>query len=155
MKLSTLINYLESMKDLKFVLENGTVVPKHFHVTELGLSSKHFIDCGGTVRKEEKIIFQLWYSSDTDHRLSPTKLLKIIETSKNNLLLNDLEVEVEYQESTVGKYNLDFEEGQFILKYTKTACLAEDQCLTPLKPEVKFTNIKAINSGCQGGSGCC
>ena len=59
MKLSKFINHLESMKDLKFVLENGTVVPKHFHVTELGLSSKHFIDCGGTVRKEEKIIFQL------------------------------------------------------------------------------------------------
>ena len=153
MKLSTLINYLESMKDLKFVLENGTVVPKHFHVTELGLSSKHFIDCGGTVRKEEKIIFQSWYSSDTDHRLSPTKLLKIIETSKNNLLLNDLEVEVEYQESTIGRYLLAFDGSAFQLINTQTACLAADQCGIPQeKPRVRVT---ASGVSCDPNSGCC
>jgi len=34
------------------MLENGTMVPEHFHVTEVGVVTKHFIDCGGTVRNE-------------------------------------------------------------------------------------------------------
>lgn len=37
------------MEDLSiFKLENGNSVPEHFHVTEVGIITKDFIDCGGT-----------------------------------------------------------------------------------------------------------
>ena len=49
------------------------MVPSHFHVTEVGKITKHFIDCGGTVRNEEVVNFQLWQADDYDHRLHPEK----------------------------------------------------------------------------------
>jgi hypothetical protein len=50
MKLSQFKLQLSSLSNLNFVLPNGTIIPKHFHVTEVGQITKHFIDCGGTVR---------------------------------------------------------------------------------------------------------
>jgi len=52
MKLSDFKKQLSTITDINFVLQNGTVVPKHFHVTEVGQVTKRFIDCGGTVRNE-------------------------------------------------------------------------------------------------------
>ena len=46
------------------LLPNGTQVPGHFHVTELALISKNFIDCGGVARLERKVTFQLWVAND-------------------------------------------------------------------------------------------
>jgi len=31
-----------------FKLPEGTYLPAHFHMTEVGLVTKHFVDCGGT-----------------------------------------------------------------------------------------------------------
>jgi hypothetical protein len=39
-------------------------VPEHFHVTEVGVVTKDFIDCGGTVRHEKVANFQLWDAND-------------------------------------------------------------------------------------------
>ena len=50
MKLSELKNKLSTVSNLTFVQPNGVFVPRHFHITEIGLVTKHFIDCGGTVR---------------------------------------------------------------------------------------------------------
>lgn len=52
--------------------------PPHFHITEVGMSHKHFIDCGGTERKETKVNFQLWSSDDIQYRLKPQKVINII-----------------------------------------------------------------------------
>src|SRR5690606_2759197 len=115
-----------------FKLENGASVPEHFHVTEVGLVTKHFIDCGGTVRNEKTANFQLWDANDFDHRLKPGKLLKIIELSEKTLgLEEDLEVEVEYQSNTIGKYNLGHDGSTFVLMATTTNCLALDKCGVP------------------------
>ncbi|HKC67523.1 MAG TPA: DUF6428 family protein, partial [Bacteroidia bacterium] len=57
MKLSDLKKQLPNAKELTFVLPNGTTVPQHFHVTEVGQVTKHFIDCGGTVRNEKAVNF--------------------------------------------------------------------------------------------------
>ena len=65
-----------------------------FHVTEVGKISKHFIDCGGTVRTENVANFQLWEADDYDHRLHPEKLLNIIELSEKVLEIEDLETEI-------------------------------------------------------------
>ena len=52
MKLSEIKKILETVESVDFKLENGTFVPEHFHVTEVGVITKHFIDCGGTVRQD-------------------------------------------------------------------------------------------------------
>ena len=71
MKLSEIKNELQKLTSIAFQLPNGELVPSHFHVTEVGKVTKHFIDCGGTVRQEEVINFQLWEANDYDHRLHP------------------------------------------------------------------------------------
>ena len=95
MKLSELKTALTSMSDLSILLPDGKKVPSHFHVTELGKSSKHFIDCGGTERFEEKANLQLWSSIDLHHRLKAEKLVKIIDMSAFLFNGSDPEVEVE------------------------------------------------------------
>lgn len=128
MKLSQIKQNLKNAEGVNFKLENGTYVPEHFHVTEVGVISKHFIDCGGTVREEKVANFQLWDANDYDHRLKPKKLANIISLSERVLGMEDLEVEVEYQSGTIGKYDLDFDGKDFILLNKRTACLAIDQC---------------------------
>jgi hypothetical protein len=73
MKLSEVKEKLNSVSEVSFVLPNGTHVPAHFHVTEVGEITKHFIDCGGSVRIEKVVNFQLWEANDFDHRLAPQK----------------------------------------------------------------------------------
>jgi heme/copper-type cytochrome/quinol oxidase subunit 1 len=64
MKLSEIKTILASAEAVNFQLENGTYVPEHFHVTEVGMVTKNFIDCGGTTRTEKKVNFQLWDAND-------------------------------------------------------------------------------------------
>src|SRR5665648_35990 len=104
MKLSEIKTILKKTDLIQFELPEGELVPGHFHVTEVGKVTKHFIDCGGSVRKEEVANLQLWNANDYDHRLHPNKLLNIIELSEKVLKLGDLEIEVEYQGGTIGKY---------------------------------------------------
>jgi Family of unknown function (DUF6428) len=84
MKLSEIKSILANAEAVNFQLENGTYVPEHFHVTEVGMVTKNFIDCGGTVRNEKKVNFQLWDANDYDHRLKPKRLLDIIALSEKN-----------------------------------------------------------------------
>ena len=157
MKLSEIKNHLANMESLTFMLPNGTFVPQNFHVTEVGLITKNFIDCGGTVRKETVVNFQLWEdSNDEDHRLKPNKLLKIIALSEKVLGIEDFEIEVEYQESTIGKYELGFNGKNFLLLNKHTACLASDQCGVPAeKQKVSLSGITVESNGCTPGGGCC
>ena len=53
MKLSVLKNYLHTADALNFQLPTGELISTHFHITEIGLLSKHFIACGATVREEK------------------------------------------------------------------------------------------------------
>ena len=64
MKLSQVKSALKQLKTIAFQLPNGELVPHHFHVTEVGKITKNFIDCGGTLRNEEVINFQLWNAND-------------------------------------------------------------------------------------------
>lgn len=155
MKLSEVKSTLEKLKTIAFQLPNGELVPKHFHVTEIGKISKHFIDCGGTVRNEEVVNFQLWNANDYNHRLHPEKLLHIIELSQKTLNLEDLEIEVEYQGQTIEKFGLDFDGKNFLLTSKQTDCLAKDNCGIPTeKPNVNLSEIQNTNS-CAPNSGCC
>src|SRR4051812_20892420 len=108
MKLSEIKEILALAETVNFQLENGAKVPEHFHVTEVGVITKDFIDCGGKVRHEKVANFQLWNADDYQHRLKARKLLNIISLSENVLGMEDLEIEVEYQSGTIGKYDLGF-----------------------------------------------
>jgi hypothetical protein len=155
MKLSEIKKQLSSATNVNFLLENGTAVPEHFHVTEVGVITKHFIDCGGTVRNEKVANFQLWNANDTDHRLKPGKLLNIIALSEKVLGMEDLEIEVEYQSDTIGKYGLEFQDGNFVLTTKQTDCLAKDNCGVPAeKQKVSLNDLKTETQPCCG-PGCC
>src|ERR1700744_708350 len=108
MKLSEIKTYLAAAEVVNFLLPTGEFVPESFHVTEVGLITKNFIDCGGTVRNEKVVNFQLWNANDTEHRLKPKKLLSIIALSEKTLGIEDLDIEVEYQTGTIGKYELGY-----------------------------------------------
>lgn len=156
MTLSELKKILNSINELSFRLPNGELIPKHFHVTEVGLINKHFIDCGGTTRKEAKINFQLWYSTDYDHKLAAQKFKSIVELSEKNMGLPDAEIEVEYQGKTIGKYGLAFTDGQFHLTTTHTDCLAKDNCGIPEgKTKIKMSDLGSTNACCTPESNCC
>lgn len=147
MKLSEIKTLLAIVNNVNFQLQNGTAVPEHFHVTEVGVITKHFIDCGGTVRNEKVANFQLWDANDYEHRLKPGKLLKIIDLSEKTLGMEDLEIEVEYQTETIGKYDLGFDGQNFILLPKETACLAQENCGVTEKPDA--------NRCCTPNSNCC
>ena len=156
MKLSQAKNIIKSLDVVNFIFPDGTSLSEHFHVTEVGLITKNFIDCGGTVRKETVVNFQLWEANDFEHRLKPNKLLNIIELSERVLGIEDFEIEVEYQTQTIGKYDLDFNGTDFILLNKKTACLAQDQCGIPAeKQKIKLSDIKVEQSCCAPSGGCC
>jgi hypothetical protein len=157
MKLSDVKNLLATVKNVNFKLPNGKMVPEHFHVTEVGMITKNFIDCGGTVRNEKVANFQLWEAGDFDHRLAPQKLTNIISLSEKTLGMEDLEVEVEYQSDTIGKYDLAFDGTNFILLAKHTNCLASDKCGIPAdKLKVSLSSLQEKSQGCcTPGGGCC
>ena len=159
MKLSAFKVLLEQASKLKFQLPNSSFIPSHFHITEVGVINKYFIDCGGKVRQEHKINLQLWYSVDLDHRLSSEKLLSIVNLSEEKLSIGDLEIEVEYQSDTIGKYNLAHNGEHFQLTKTQTTCLAEENCGIPVQ-KVKvamneLTKAAGADNCCTPGGGCC
>lgn len=148
MKISDVKKALSNIDTVNFKLPDGSTLPPHFHVTEIGLVTKHFIDCGGTERKETVANFQLWEAGDYDHRLAPQKFLHILEVCKKVLGEDDYEVEVEYQQSTIGKFNLSFDGADFVLSNKYTACLAQEACGIPDK-------LQEPGSACSPKSGCC
>ena len=143
---------LATLKAVNFKLPDGTYLPAHFHVTEVGLVSKHFIDCGGVERQETAANFQLWEAGDYDHRLAPQKFLHILQLSEKILGQADLPIEVEYQQATIGKYGLAFDGKDFALTTKQTACLAQDACGIPDKD---FALPQLQIACCTPGGGCC
>jgi len=156
MKLSDVKQILPTLENVEFQLENGTFVPEHFHVTEVGMIAKNFIDCGGVIRTEKVVSFQLWNADDFEHRLKPNKLLNIIKLSEEKLGIEDFEIEVEYQTDTIGKYDLEFNGKTFLLKNKTTACLAQDTCGIPSEKQKKNLAALSVNQTvCKPDSGCC
>lgn len=152
MKLSEVKVALENLDRVDFQFEDGSFVQEHFHVTEVGQVDKRYIDCGGVIRFEKKVSFQLWNANDLEHRLKAGKLLSIIELSEQKLGIEDGEIEVEVQgKETIGKYHLSFNGKHFLLINTLTACLAEDAC--GISQEHLPQNN--TNGTCTPGGGCC
>lgn len=159
MKLSELKKELNNIEEVRFQLPNGKFVESHFHVTEIGEIVKRFIDCGGTMRNETVVNFQLWSSIDIYHRLGAEKLNSIIELSETKLGIGDHEIEVEYQQGTIAKYSLNFDSDQqcFVLENKQTDCLAKDNCGIPVeKIKTKLVDLVSPEGECcTPGGGCC
>ena len=78
MKILALKTHLLTLSSLNIKLPDGSYVPPHFHLNEVGLITKHFVDCGGIERQEKTASLQLCVADDYSHRLTPKKFLKIV-----------------------------------------------------------------------------
>lgn len=157
MNVSSLKSFLANADRITIELPDGTLIPSHFHITEMGLLTKHFIDCGGTVRIEKYATIQVWTANDTDHRLTPEKLNSIISIYERVINNEDLEIEVEYQSESIGKYGLEVNGSNLMLTSKFTNCLAKDHCGIPVdKLNVNMKEFAgAGESCCTPGGGCC
>lgn len=158
MKLNEFINHLAQAEELLFLEGNHKQIPQHFHITEVGVKSKSFLDCGGVSRREDKVYFQIWVANDIEHRLSPKKLLGIIEKFNFRQPDLELEVEVEYQlEQTLGSFGVSHQNGVFNLEPLHTDCLAKGLCLLPETAKIESPNVnfRVTETKCAPNSGCC
>ena len=106
MKLSQLNQILEAHSETfpRFVLPNGSQIPPHMHVTEIGHVVRNFIDCGGVMGKEENVILQTHVGSDVNHRLRSDALAKILRLGRKIVPATELDVSVEYDCCVVSEY---------------------------------------------------
>ncbi|MEM6523954.1 MAG: DUF6428 family protein [Bacteroidota bacterium] len=157
MKLFDVIHALDHSSEIRFRLPDGSLIPSHFHITEVGQLNKNFIDCGGTVRNESTINFQLFTADDYDHRMGVDKMKKIIKLSIAKLDLGNHDIEVEFQSETINKYGLDFVDGVFQLTTKQTDCLAKDKCGIPVqKPRIRLSTLQLTSQeSCDPKTGCC
>lgn len=154
MHLSELQNWLPDRPAVAFQRPDGSAVPPHYHLTEVGLVQKHFVDCGGIARREERIQLQLWVANDVDHRLSGARFLDILNLTVSQFELgeNDPTVEVEYQGSeTIGRYGLAAGPNGLRLTTLRTDCLAKEAC----SPAFVDLSDLAAPAACSLDSGCC
>ena len=135
MKYQELKKVLASNHDLglQVVLPSGDFVPAHFHITEVGKVTKEFIDCGGTKRETKTCVLQVWVAHDLDHRLTTTKLSKILGLSETLFGEEDLAVELEYEDWDLSVFTLEAADATkdvlvLTLGAKHTACLAPDKC---------------------------
>lgn len=137
MNLTELKTQLRAHPELNvaLALPDGSLVPAHFHVTEVGHIAKKFVDCGGTFRSSETCVLQTHFGSPRDdgHRLTAGKLAKILDLAGSILLSGELPVEVEYEDGVVSQFPLrgaglvgDTLTLQLGLKHTD--CLAKAKC---------------------------
>lgn len=156
MRISELDVALAGLETLVLLQPDGNPVPAHFHITEVGLKTKNFIDCGGTIRQEKRIAMQVWLAHDYDHRLTPSKLQGILKQFREVITAEDLEIEIEFQQGTIGIYHLSFDGRYFTMGVTQTACLASDQCgIDFTKPKMALADLGKSAACCPPQSGCC
>ena len=121
-------------RNIELMLPGGTPVPAHFHITEVGLVRKDFIDCGGTRRSTSTCVLQVWLANDFDHLFDTTKLKRIIELALPILASDTLDVAFEVQEKSISLFSLQtvrFSDGRLQLQLANkhTACLAPQLCV--------------------------
>lgn len=150
MKLHELKDALRNNPDLlpRFVLPDGDLIPAHAHLTEVGYSAKHSIDCGGVIGHHETVVLQMHVGTDLEHRLTSDRFARILDSSSRVVPHDNLEVEVEHDCCVVARYPVKkiapgWESVDVMLAKNKTQCLARVRAET------------AEASTCCGTAGCC
>ena len=89
--------------------------------------------------------------------IKSSNLLNILNLSKKVLNDDNLDIEVEYQSETIGKYDLDFSDNTFQLIAKQTDCLTKIKCNIPQsKQKLRFSESLVTNqTTCTPGGGCC
>ncbi len=159
MKLSELKSLLTEHADrfFRIRLPDGGAVPVSFHVTEVGLMHKTFIDCGGTLRETTTCQLQIWVGEDYEHRIETGKMASILGKAKSILPDDSVPVEIEYEDRVISQYTISGHEVLddsvvLILANKHTECLAPELCGLPAIGRLPAIGGK---SNCCGPSGCC
>jgi hypothetical protein len=134
MKIHELQRSLEMHPDSwpRFVLPDGSHIPRHAHLTEVGYVTRNFIDCGGLSGREEKVVLQTHVGDDTDHRLKSDRFSKILQLGMRVLPTSELDVSVEYDCCVVSQYPLSEirvtgKHLDLILERGQTQCRARER----------------------------
>lgn len=145
-----------SQRTVAVELPDGSFVPGHFHITEVGHVAKKFVDCGGEFRASETCVLQTYVGSPVDdgHRLTAGRLAKILELAKPILPGTDLPVEIEHEAEAISQFPLltarvDGSGLTLQLGLKHTDCLAKDRC------NIQETEAAEATTGCGCGPGCC
>ncbi|PYK10141.1 MAG: hypothetical protein DME65_10605 [Verrucomicrobia bacterium] len=127
-------NALEANPSLfpRFVLPGGDYIPAHAHVTEVGHVVRNFIDCGGVIGREEKVVLQTHVGNDTDHRLRSDRFAKILRLGSGVIPSAELDIDVEYDCCVVAQYPIaeatpEGEQLNVILQRGRTQCRARER----------------------------
>jgi hypothetical protein len=134
MKLSELISALQKFPTAfpRFVLPNGSFIPAHAHITEVGHVVKNFVDCGGLTGRNEAVVLQTHVDRDTDHRLKSDRFARILRLGNRVLTHEDFDVEVEYDCCVVSQYPIAQIKSaggrlDILLGRKRTQCLAQER----------------------------
>lgn len=141
-------------------LPDGSPIPAHFHITEVGHVTRRFIDCGGTRRVQESCLLQTWVHDDIEHRLHAGKLAEIFTHAGDILPHDELPVEVEHELGAVSQFTVESavaRGGRLVIELgTKhTDCLARGVCLPDTCAPKNVQPAPATSSCCDPKSGCC
>lgn len=154
MKLKEFKSVLIANRDKPFTMQlpNGGAIPVSFHVTEVGLVTKTFVDCGGKVHSTQTCQLQAWVGEDVEHRLVAGKIADILDLASGILPHNEMDVEIEYEDATISQYpveSLQVSDDAVVVRLTTkhTDCLAKELCMVP-------SSQAESSCGC-GPSGCC
>lgn len=140
-------------KQFRLQLPDERSVPISFHITEVGLVNKTFIDCGGKVHTVQSCQLQVWLGPDTAHRLEAGKMADILKVAQKIVPDDDLDLEIEYEDQIISQYPVQealVSDDAVTLQLTTrhTDCLAKELCLTPV-------NGSSEGSSCGCGPTCC
>lgn len=139
-----------------FATPDGSDVPAHFHITEVGHLAKSFIDCGGKRHTVGSCLLQVWIAEDTDHRLKASKLLAIFDRADGLLPSTELPVEIEHEAPVLTQLPITrCEVLDDVLRFhtglKHTDCLAKELCI----PDFSLPPLPGQKNLCTPGSGCC
>lgn len=135
MNCKQVLNIIRNLPEcsIRIMLPDGTFVPEHFHITEIGRMDKRFIDCGGIQRESHSCVLQVWVAHDIEHRLDRIKLINILSLSEK-LYAETAPLEVEYGIDLISQYTVkdveytEHNELLFVLGGKRTECLAPNKC---------------------------
>jgi len=154
MKFSELTSLLSAHPERHFRirLPDRSAVPVSFHVTEIGLVHKTFIDCGGTLRETRACQLQVWVGEDYEHRIETGKMAAILGKGKSLLPDDSVPVEIEYEDKVISQYTIPgHETGDdaviLILAHKHTECLAPELCGLPAINRLPAIDTKSTCCG--------
>ena len=149
---------------VRILLPDGSTIPAHYHLTEVGHVAKKFVDCGGTFRASETCMLQVYFDSarDDGHRLTAGRFARILDLAQPILPTEELPVEMEYEAGVISQFPLTrFSVGDGVvhlhLCHKHTDCLAKEKCGSDEGCGCASEPVEEVAccAGPAGKAGCC